>query len=221
MVCARSGRSVSAVASTARPSRSGGSVQQGSVQQIEDTLSDVVGRQQILQCVPVEERRSLIVLVGPSDLDAEDLAWNLEDLPDPERLDGLVIQDLHSQRVDDSIASIHAVHDRVERFVRFGAAPADGSGTVAAIASEQLECSGRFHGRANHTVRRSGASSVNQATSSALQTVDTDALMRAYGEHARDRRQLQRVVRHEGDAEERVIVTPPGRTEQGEMERLA
>jgi hypothetical protein len=62
---------------------------------------------------------------------------------------------------------------------------------------------------------------MNQTTSGVPQTLYPNTLMGAHGEKTRDRRQVQRVVRREGDAEERVVVLPPGRTEQGEMERLA
>ena len=191
-----------------------------SVQQVEDALPDIVRRQQVFERVAVQQRRSLVVFARPIDLDPEDLPGNLEDLPDPERLDGLVIEDLHPQRVDDSIASVHAVRDRIQRVVGLIAASAEGPGAVASITAEQLECSRRFHGETKHTVRRSADSSMNQTTSGAPQTTCANTLMGAHGEKARDRRQIQRVVRREGDAKDCVVVPPPGRTEQGEVERL-
>ena len=71
----------------------------------EKSLPHVVGRQQVLERVAVEERGALVALFGPLDLDAVDLLGLFEDLADAQRLVLARLEDLRPQRIDDPVGA--------------------------------------------------------------------------------------------------------------------
>ena len=68
----------------------------GSVDQVQHALADVVGRQEIFECIAIEQCGPLVVLIRAFDLDAEDLPGMVEYLPDPKRLVISALEDLHA-----------------------------------------------------------------------------------------------------------------------------
>jgi hypothetical protein len=122
-----------------------------SVQLVQYAFTNVVGCEQILECIAIEQRCSLIPLVGAFDLDPVDLFRIVEDLANSQRLFRIALENLCSQRVYDSVASAVAKRERVHR-VR----------CIAARVTEEFECAGWFHWKAKHTRRGSRDSSMNR-----------------------------------------------------------
>jgi hypothetical protein len=149
-----------------------------SVQLIPHSRSNVVGREQILECIAIEQRHSLVAQVGALDLDPIDLLWIVEDLADSQGLFVMPFENLCSQGVDDSVASPVAERERIHR-IRCG----------ATCVSEEFEGSGRFHGKAKHTQRRSRDSSMNRHVVQAANSPGPATFRVACNEQASNRQQ--------------------------------
>ena len=130
-----------------RGSRAGRSPVEG----VGESLADVVGSEQLLERIPIEQRGALIVLIGTLDLDSEDLSRRVEDLSDAQGLVFVALEDLGSQRVHDAIAAISAETERIHRVE-----------VTASRSSEELEGAGRSHGNAKHTRRSRRDSSTDR-----------------------------------------------------------
>lgn len=130
-----------------RGSRAGRSPVEG----VGESLADIVGSEQLLERIPIEQRGALIVLIGTLDLDPEDLSRRVEDLSDAQGLVFVALEDLGSQRVHDAIAAISAETERIHRVE-----------VTASRSSEELEGAGRSHGNAKHTRRSRRDSSTSR-----------------------------------------------------------
>jgi hypothetical protein len=121
----------------------------------------------------------------------------------------VALEYLRAQGVDDSIAAIDAERHRIER-VR----------GLASRATEKLEGSRRFHGKAKHTCRRTCRSSMNGISMKSSDSPRASQLAVACCEEPGDRNEILGRSGREGDPEDRVIVAPPGRSEDRGVQRL-
>jgi len=170
----------------------------------------VVRCEQFFQGIPIQQGRSLIVLLGPIDFDPVDLSGILEDLSDPQGLVRFLVENLLSERVDDPVAPIDRECAGGHRISR-----------AASRSAEELEGSGGLHGNGNHTRRRGLGSSGSREPVASSNPVCASLFTRACSEEADDRQERVGARDLECDAEVGVIVVASGGTEESRVDRLS
>ncbi len=179
-----------------------------SVQLIQYACPDVIGREQILERVPIEQGRSLVVLVRSFDFDPIDFLRHIEDLANSKGLFDIPLENLCPQGVHDSVASVDTERERIHRIRR-----------IATCVSEKFEGSGWFHENAKHTRRGMRDSSMNREGVKASDLSCTSTFGVACSQQASDGQQILCRYAVEGDAKTRIIISPRGPAQQPGMQR--